>query len=97
MSKDKTEYDSDDSLSEDSLEVSENVTNVTNVTSDTALDSPEPKISCALCVTRSKGNKAAWIATFPPVVAVYCLPTFPRHSLSMIIFRLTINLAPAII
>ena len=32
------------------------VTNVTNVTSDTALDSPEPKISCALCVTRSKGN-----------------------------------------
>ena len=57
MSKVKTEYDSDDSLSEDSLEVSENVTNVTNVTSDTALDSPEPKISCALCVTRSKGNK----------------------------------------
>ena len=46
----------DDSLSDDSLEVSDTVTGVTNLTSDTILDSPD-KISCALCVTRTKGNK----------------------------------------
>ena len=53
----KIELESDDdSLSDDSLEVSDTVTGVTNLTSDTILDSPD-KISCALCVTRTKGNK----------------------------------------
>lgn len=53
----KIEFESDDdSLSDDSLEVSDTVTGVTNITSDTILDSPD-KISCALCVTRTKGNK----------------------------------------
>ena len=53
----KIEFESDDdSLSDDSLEVSDTVTGVTNLTSDTILDSPD-KISCALCVTRTKGNK----------------------------------------
>ena len=55
MANTKIELESDDSLSDDSLEVSA-ATNVTNVASDTILDSPE-KISCALCVTRTKGNK----------------------------------------
>ena len=45
----------EDSLSDDSLEVSDTVTRVTNLASDTILDSPD-KISCALCVTRTKGN-----------------------------------------
>ena len=58
MSKKNTnEVSDDESISDDSLEVSETVTNMTNVTSDTILDSPEKEpISCALCVTRTKGN-----------------------------------------
>ena len=78
MSHYKTEVESDDSLSDDSLEVSEDVTNVTsitNVTSETILESPEKeKISCALCVTRNKGKKA-WIEKFqnPCLFHVLCL------------------------
>ena len=55
--KNSNEVSDDESISDDSLEVSETVTNMTNVTSDTILDSPEKEpISCALCVTRTKGK-----------------------------------------
>ena len=52
MSDSKNIDSSDESLSEDSLEISESSKVATE---DTILESPD-KISCALCVTRTKGN-----------------------------------------
>ena len=56
MDLDKTETDSDGSLSEDSLEVSDHVSSLVR--------SPRDKISCALCVSRNKGNSMETVRSF---------------------------------
>ena len=65
MDLDKTETDSDGSLSEDSLEVSDHVSSLLRSKTGPGPPSPPPdKISCALCVSRNKGNSMETVGSF---------------------------------
>ena len=62
------ETDSDESLSEDSLEVSDHVSSLARPEPGPTLSSPE-KISCALCVSRNKGNSMETVRSFAIEIA----------------------------
>ena len=70
MDLNKPETDSDESLSEDSLEVSDHVSSLARPELGPNPSSPE-RISCALCVSRNKGNSMETVRSFARELGKY--------------------------